>query len=217
MKGEAKNTKRDVLICFAVKEEARPFLACSVSRRVRILITGMGGKNAERAYRKILESGRPEIVLSCGFAGGLNPELVTGDVVFSAEHEFPFKTELYKHGAKPGIFFCAERVAVSAAEKRVLRLHTGADAVEMESEVIRRICVEQKIPSATIRVISDAALEDMPLDFNKLMSSEYELSLSKIVLAVLMNPRKIPALLTLRKTTQAAAQNLSRVLESLPI
>lgn len=217
MNGEVRNAKCDVLVCFAVKEEAQPFLACAAASRVRVMVTGMGGKNAEHAFSKFLESGRPEIVLSCGFAGGLNAELTTSDVVFSIDDNFPFKSNLLVSGAKPGIFHCAKRIAISSSEKRALRSQTGADAVEMESEVIRRMCAEQKIPSATVRVISDAANEDLPLDFNQVMTAEFKISYFRLALVVLLQPWKIPALIKFGKTTKAAAQNLSRVLKSLPI
>ena len=206
-----------VLICFAVKEEAAPFLRSCVSKQLKILITGMGGKNAERALAKTLAEFQPEMVLTCGFAGGLNPALRGGEVVFSADENFPLHSRLAAAGAKPASFFCAKRVATSAREKSKLRSDTGRDVVEMESEIIRRICHERKIPGATIRVISDSADQDLPLDFNRLMNSNCELSLAKLILTVLIRPWKIPALMRLQKKSQAAAENLGRVLEKLLI
>ncbi|MEO5804054.1 MAG: hypothetical protein ABIR24_11035 [Verrucomicrobiota bacterium] len=205
-----------VLICFAVKEEAKPFLRTAVSKRAAILITGMGKRNAEQSLRKYLKTVRPNLVLSCGFAGGLNPELKAGETIFSADDNFPFASKI-AIGARRGSFHCVTRIASTAAEKSVLRLQTGADAVEMESAIVRRICWEEKIPSATIRVISDAAHEDLPLDFNQLMTSKCELSFFKLSLALLAKPWKIPLLLRLGEKAKVAAENLNRVLESLPI
>ena len=52
---------------------------------------------------------------------------------------------------------------------------TGADAVEMESEVIRAMSVGKRASSASpCASISDAAHEDLPLDFNALMTPETE-------------------------------------------
>ena len=68
------------LVCFAVKEEAAAFRQ-RVARHigVAILVTGMGRKNAETAVRDFLAACPVELVLTCGFAGGLftreKPEL----------------------------------------------------------------------------------------------------------------------------------------------
>ena len=72
--------------------------------------------------------------------------------------------------------------------KPALWQSTGADAVEMESSVIRNICREQKIPSATIRVISDDASQDLPLDFNAMMTPEDRIHYPKLIWAVLSRP-----------------------------
>lgn len=209
--------KTNALICFAVKEEAAAFLKTAVSQRVQILITGMGERNAERALGNFLEASQPNMVLSCGFAGALDPALAVGSVIFSHDNNFPFRSQLISAGAQPATFFCAKRVVTYAREKAALRSQTACDAVEMESEVIRRICKERGIASATVRVISDTADEDLPLDFNRLMTPDCKLNFFKLVGTIALKPWKIPALIGLQKKTRKAAENLSRVLEALPI
>jgi hypothetical protein len=115
-------------------------------------------------------------------------------------------------GARPARFQCGERVVTTATEKRALRQQTGAEAVEMESGIIRAICAQRNIPSATVRVISDDANQDLPLDFNRLMDSDQNLSGARLALALARSPRKIGALLKLQKQTQAVAEELAQVL-----
>src|SRR5438034_583921 len=186
-----------LLITFAVKEESRPFYNLIGERsELQILLTGIGQRNAEKAFGKALAEQSPKLVLTCGFAGGLNPELATGTVVFSVDEnppppinpppappregsqeldargQFPsppsrraiaplrrdggwegsgvgsevqkFATQpdrlasvLLAARARPARFQRVERVVATATEKRALRQQTGADAVEMESGVIR--------------------------------------------------------------------------------
>ncbi len=246
-----------LLLAFAVKEEARPFQRLiGTHLDLRVLLTGVGQRNAGKAIGKALAERSPKLVLTCGFAGGLNPELAAGTVVFSVDEkrlgalnppptppregsllsdargQFPswkgsgvgpeaqklatqpelLVAAFLAAGAQPARFHCADRVAASAEEKRALRQSTGADAVEMESGVICAICREHNIPSATVRVISDAANQDLPLDFNQLMHEEQNLSYGELALALLKSPGKIRALLQLQKQTRAAAERLAQVL-----
>ena len=173
--------------------------------RPRVLITGMGVGNAEHAVREALKEVRPARVFTCGFAGALNPELTIGEVVCTRENLVP--------GATPVTFVCATRVAITVAEKSALRAKTGADVVEMESAVIARVCREAGVECVTLRAISDTAQEDLPLDFNALMTPDENLSPIKLARAVLKAPQKIPALMRLGKNSAQAAARLAEVLE----
>jgi nucleoside phosphorylase len=246
-----------ILICFALKEEAAPFRKIAAGKSgISILITGIGRQNAEKSLREFFAANSggasvpasrlqassagqarlastlapPNLVLTCGFAGGLNPELKLGDVIFELmdrkgelhepltekeigdSYNSSLRKKLLAAGAKPAKFFCADRIATTAAEKKKLRADTGADAVEMESWAIYTVCRERRIPYATVRVISDTANEDLPLDFNQLAKSDMNLHYGKLAVAILKSPGKIGALLKLQKKTRFAAERLAEVL-----
>jgi adenosylhomocysteine nucleosidase len=204
------------LICFAVKEEAAYSLPFRDPQGgSEILITGMGRRNASRRLIEMLDRINPERVITCGFAGALNPKLKLGDVLFDEDFESGLGERLRRMGASPGSFYCATRVAVTAAEKVKLWHTTGMDAVEMESAVIRTLCRDRSIPSATIRVVSDTADEDLPLDFNALMTSEQRISMAKLALALVKSPRSISHLLDLQRNTRLAARKLGETLKEL--
>jgi len=242
-----------ILICFALKEEAAPFRKVATGKSgVAILITGIGRRNAEKSVRELLDGGArasgahqqasrllknarietgalPELVLTCGFAGGLNPDLKLCDVVFEISRSRGDETQIKRErqpetphvvsyeklvaaGAKPAKFFCADRIVITAAEKKKLRDETGADAVEMESEAVHAVCRERGIPCATVRVISDTANEDLPLDFNRLAKPDKSLDYGKLLWAIAKSPAKTGALMKLQKRTRFAAERLAEVL-----
>jgi len=205
------------LICFALKEEAAPFHKIAAQHPgVVTLIVGIGRANAEQSVRSFLTSGSPALVLTSGFAGGLNPDLKLGDVVFDVQSpKSKVQSQLTAAGAKPVKFFCADRIATTVAEKQALRAQTGADAVEMESAAIHAVCAERGIPCVTVRVISDTADEALPLDFNALAKPDKSIDAGKLALAIAKAPWKIGALLALQKKTKFAAERLAAVLEKI--
>ena len=201
------------LVCFAVPEEARPFRRAQ-PHGVETLITGMGRANAAAAFSRRLTATAPQLVLTCGFAGGLDPRLRRGTVVFDADPDPGLAESLAAAGAVPARVHCADRVATTARDKQRLRDATGSDAVEMESAVIRELCRQRGIPSATVRVISDEAGEDLPVDFNACLDSRQQLSLLRLLAHLARHPRVIPGLLRLQRHCAFAAGNLARVLQA---
>jgi adenosylhomocysteine nucleosidase len=205
----------NVLVFFALKEEAAPFHKIAVGKPgVATLTVGIGRKNAEKALRKFLSGTSPQMVFICGFAGGLNPKFKVGDVVFEIGNLKPdMGNRLVIAGAKKALFFCADKIATTVAEKKKLFDKTGADAVEMESAGIRAVCYERGIPCGIIRVISDTANENLPLDFNALAKPDKSLDFNKLALAVAKSPWKIGALMKLQKETSFAAKQLAAILD----
>lgn len=219
MNAEGRRPKAEIggvtLVCFALKEEAAPFRKIAAGQPdLRLLLTGIGRRNADATIRAALARLTPARVLTCGFAGGLDPRLGVGTVVFSVADADEFAARLLVAGARAARFHCAARIATTAAEKRELRRATGADAVEMESEAIHAVCRERPIPCATVRVISDTADEDLPLDFNQLAKPDQSLDYAKLALAVARSPAKIGALLKLQRQCRRAAARLAVVLEA---
>ncbi|MBW8865522.1 MAG: hypothetical protein JF609_11510 [Verrucomicrobia bacterium] len=208
------------LVCFALKEEAAAFRRIAAGKSdVKIVIVGIGQENATKSIRENLAGHSPTLVLTCGFAGGLDPDLKIGDVVF----DIPAKNKseptyvgccekLTAAGAKPVKFFCADHIATTVGEKTKLRQETGADAVEMESAAIHAVCAEKNIPCVTVRVISDTAHEDLPLDFNLLAKPDKSMDFGKLAWAIARSPGKIGALMALQKKTGFAASRLAAVL-----
>jgi len=89
--------------------------------------------------------------------------------------------------------------------------------VEMESAAIEAVCAERGIPCATVRVISDTAKEDLPLDFNALSKPDQSLDFGKLFLTIVKSPGKIGALMALQKKTRFAAEQLAEVLRKVAL
>jgi len=221
------------LLFFAVPEEARPFIRrweqihgiaaggmrgpglaawALKTQRLEVHVTGMGSCNARRTGAAVLARRGVVALITAGFAGGLDPALRRGTVIYDADPGLAEAERWKAAGARPGRFVEVSRVAVTPADKARLRTGTGADAVEMESSTLRSLARERGIPSATIRVISDTADEALPLDFNALLTAESRLHFGKLAWAVARSPASIPRLLAFQRNVAKAAEALAQVL-----
>lgn len=230
--GGADPGRGPVVLFFAVPEEARPFvrewnrgsgprlkrsrgpgLGAWHSGTLRVHVTGMGSRNAERVGRAVLSEGPvPCAWVTAGFAGGLDPALPTGAIIHDADPGVDRYLRLTELGGRPARFHQAARVAVTAEEKTRLRADTGCDAVEMESSTLRALARERGIPGATVRVISDAAGDTLPLDFNALMTPDDRLDFGRLAWTLIRSPGLIPRLMTFQKTVAHASACLAAAL-----
>jgi len=138
-------------------------------------------------------------IMSIGFCGALDPALRVGDIVSS------------------GGILTLDRVAVTASEKRSLREQTGASAVEMESAAVEAKAREWGVQFRSVKVVSDTAADDLPLDFNQYRSREGRFSRGRIALAAVARPlQAIPGLLRLDRNCRTAAESLGEFLANYP-
>jgi len=200
-----------VLVCFAVREEARGF-APPAKPVTDVLMTGIGVRKASRALQSYLASHHPSLVLTCGFAGGLNPRHRLGQVLIDDTAGGPFRGRIRDMDVFPGTFVHSDRVVVTAREKAVLHEVSSADAVEMESSTIATLCQQHGIPVIVLRVISDTATEDLPLDFNRYSNLDGSLSMGRLLLGIAASPSIIPDLMAFQGRLKQASKSLGAVL-----
>lgn len=174
---------------------------------------GPGPRLAERAAGVAVERGRPRALASIGLCGALAPELapasifVAREIVAPGGATWPASLPAEAPPAAGGRAMSIDRVAVSAREKNELR-RSGAGIVEMEAAAVARTASESGVPFYCIRAVSDAASEDLPLDFNIYRDGEGRFSRARIAAALLLRPHKIPPLLRFDRNCRQAARRL---------
>jgi len=140
-------------------------------------------------------------IISTGYCGALDPKVRIGDIVVSDDTELDSGRAFTR-----GAVTTQDRVAVTAAEKRALREQTGAIAVDMEADAVRQRAQELGVRYGCIRVVSDTADEDMPLDFNRYRNADGTFSRGRIALAAMARPFSVmPALLEFDRRSKQAS------------
>lgn len=176
-------------------------------RAVLLVANGPGPKLAAKAVEVAREHEELTGLVSTGFCGGLDPALRVGDIFVPAELIGAGEVNASQGVRGRGKLLSMDRVASTAAEKSELR-KTGADAIEMEAAGVAQKAMEYHLPFYCVRVLSDSAQDDLPLDFNHMRDSEGRFSRSKILVAALRKPSAFLKLMTLNKHAKAAAQAL---------
>lgn len=171
---------------------------------------GPGPKLAARAVDIAREYAQIDGLVSMGFCGALDPALVPCDIFIATEVLGAGETARPAGCGRPykiGKLLSMDRVASTAAEKAELR-KCGADAVEMEAAAVAERAEHWNVPFYVIRVVTDAADESFPLDFNRMRDAAGRFNRAKIIAAALRRPRVFPALIQLNRRCSAAAQVL---------
>lgn len=198
--------------------KARP-LACAEAAFARevtwrgdrwiLLANGPGPRLVNRMLSSPAIAGwHAQQVMSLGFCGALDPALRVGDIVVSGEgFQRPAARFLRAE------IWSADRVAVSSDEKRQLRQSTGAAVVEMESAAVAEKARNWGLPFRAVKAVSDAADEDLPLDFNHYRDRDGRFQVPRIAATALLHPfGTMPALLRLNRNCQHAAESLGEFL-----
>jgi adenosylhomocysteine nucleosidase len=143
-------------------------------------------------------------IISTGFCGALDPTLQVGNIVVWGDAPVASDAPFVR-----GEMLSADRVAVTAAEKRALRNRTGAIAVDMEAAAVQSKAAQWGVRFMCIRVVSDTATDDMPLDFNRFRNADGNFSRTRIALAAMARPfSAMPGLMELDRNCRRASRSL---------
>lgn len=191
--------------------------------QVQVALTGIGGINAKKAARAALRW-TPDICISSGLAGSLRVNYPIGqicaarDVVEletgrSVEADLGMLRQAERHGvAIIGKLLTSADMILSSEGKS--RLGKMGEAVEMESFAVMTEAAAAGVPAIAIRAISDAADEDLPVDFGSMLDDGGNVNGSKVAMTVARAPHKLPALMRLAKNSRSASKKLADFLEA---
>jgi nucleoside phosphorylase len=170
-----------------------------------------------------------DLCVSSGLAGALHSDYELGEIVVAKilksarihkdlERDWLETDKLLLEiavslGAKSAnAFYTAATVVTTAEEKG--RLAAVADVVEMESfDVVKGSC-SWGARCIAIRAISDRSGEDLPINFNKAISSGHQISLPRVLAQVAKNPVSLGSLIRFGERSRRAAESLAHFLEA---
>jgi adenosylhomocysteine nucleosidase len=151
-------------------------------RRVVVILSGPGRKNAAHATEILIDGHHPQRVISAGFAGGLSPRLKRNDILVvdrlvnaeGGEMAVELSAGLAKTLQQPnvhcGALLTNDRVVRSPRERQSLHQRYGAMAVDMETFAVAEVCRRRQVPFSAVRVINDTSDEVLPSDVEYLLT-----------------------------------------------
>lgn len=187
--GAAFNLRRSmILVTFALPQESRDFrrrlanpqcvpsagrtliLGKIADTELAILHTGVGGASASAAIKTALATLSPRIVISSGFAGGLQGKLRLGDLILAtnvshAELLAQSRAASGRFRTFYGGLISSPHAVESVEEKAALACSSGAVAVDMETASLAAACAAAGVPFLSARAISDTAQQALPIPF----------------------------------------------------
>jgi len=135
-------------------------------RRVAWCVAGVGGERAARAVQLLSIGHHPRLIVTAGFAGGLDPAVPRGSVVRPTEARDERRREpiplLTDAGGPTLPILTVGRIIATAREKQALFNSSGARVVDMETYSVAVAAREAGLRCACIRVVSDDAGHDLP-------------------------------------------------------
>jgi adenosylhomocysteine nucleosidase len=187
--------------------------------RVAWCVGGVGRDRAARAARLLVDGHRPRALVSAGFAGGLDQALARGSVVRpTAVRGLAEGGLLRLAGAGEGdpIVVTLDRIVRTAMEKQSLAERTGASIVDMETLAVAEVARDAGLPCYALRVVSDAAGDELPPDLGSLCEMQSVARRAGAVLGMLgRRPRSAIDLWKLWERAVLDGRTLAAALEKL--
>jgi nucleoside phosphorylase len=221
--------KRHDFRSFEIMEGTVAYLATISGVEVIVGLTGVGpeaaaSKTCDFTWGEVLD-----LCITTGFAGALRPEyqiadiLATREIVPDEKRAKPLRIKIKSTqrllniaascGAKVVDRFYSSPFTIRTAQDKAA-LGNIADAVEMESFEVLSEAFAWMSEGIALRAVSDTADEDLPIDFDQVVTDEGQLSMARLAGQVVRRPSAIPGLIRLGSRSAEAARKLADFLDA---
>lgn len=211
-----------------------PTYSFSISGQPCVLVTsGMGLRRAHRATQILMDKFPLVKLISFGIAGAVAEDLDIGDVVLAeafCQLEQGSPGKISKLSEWPATAQAAMQAALALRERH---LYTGTaittagsqasstqlsgilhPVLEMETAGIAQAAALRGIPLLSLRAISDGPRAPIPLDLTTVMDEDANLMASRLLMAVIRNPRILLQSGKLLRNTAIAVENAALALSA---
>jgi len=195
--------------------------ATGISSQVEFQVLGVGPERAGAAMAALLENRRSKIdgVLLVGVAGGVDPELETGDLLLADRHALQNgasqgagqaikpDAEMLQSAQKAALelsvpifnggSLTVDHLVAEPHERESLRTEYQVYSVNMEDYRAAEAAQNAGVPFLSVRVVLDTASQRLPGYLPGLARSRY-----KVVTKILLMPWRIPTMLRLKQQLQ---------------
>ena len=197
--------------------------------KANAFVAGIGAERAEFAAQKACDEGA-NLLISFGSAGGLAPNLASGDLVVStnsipaptkalgstansAAKEEPDHLEsviaaLSVLSPNSGSIYSSNSILNELQQKQAAYLSTNALAVDMESSAIHQVCVKNNCQFLAVRVVLDDAYSVMPQALVSACDDYGHVEIWKMAQTILCKPGIWPMLIPLGRAQSKVRQIL---------
>ena len=191
------------------------------NRSVAIFHTGVGAKACASKIDNFLRAARPKILISSGFAGAVREDWNVGDLLLAenfSDRHLLLRAERALGSQHPwvGRLFTSTSIVDSVAERNEIARDNGADAVDMETELIAQACAVHGVPLLSLRVISDTERQPFPAPPKILFDVERQrTNAAKLTLYFLTRPDRAGRLIAFSRRVSRARRNLTNAISLL--
>jgi adenosylhomocysteine nucleosidase len=195
---------------------------------VVLVESGAGGGRAIKAAHAIIDAYRPRMVVSAGFAGGLDTQVRRQDLVVATslvsvgENEITLNPARFMplfdqvHDLHLGRLLTVDHVVRLREEKQLLGRKYNALAVDMESLAVAEVCRQRAIEFFAVRAISDAMEDELPPDVGKLLAQKsFAGQLGAALGSIFRRPAAVKDLFNLHQNALASSNRLAAFLGTL--
>lgn len=182
------------------------------SKDAVLICVGTGFERAYLGTKVLIETARPEVVTSIGFAGAATPDIAVGEVFLPAEVLRLSNGARYPCECGKGLLATLEDVA-GPEQKRDLAERFGVVAVDMESAGVAKAAHEAGRRFLAVKTISDTLDDDV--EFVSRFVRPEGFQTERFVAHIAVRPRLWGAVGRLARNSGVASKALTPVLASL--